>query len=604
MLLAYPNPQFERKDWLNLNGLWDFEFDDANAGMREKWYAGRQFSRQIEVPYTFESELSGIADSAPHRCFWYSRKFTLPKGWRGRRVLLHFGAVDYSADVYVNGMHAGGHTGGNTAFTLEITDLLRRGEQSLYVRVEERPDDECLPRGKQCWEEKPCAIWYTRSSGIWQSVYLECTGERYIRSSLVYPDIDEGTARFVVRTDAPAADAALDVRVTLRGRPVASALVGLFSETADFTLDIFHKKIFAFSTHGDGLCWSPENPVLFNVEYRLLVGGRETDAVKSYFGMRKIAVEGDEIFLNNHRYTMRLVLDQGYYRGGLLTPAGDECFEKDILLAKSMGFNGCRKHQKVESELFHYYADKLGFLVWGEIANCANFDAAAAAAFQSEWAESVLQRFNHPSIVVWVPLNESWGVPDLRGSAQQRAHAMSVYYQTKMLDPTRPVISNDGWEMVRTDIIGIHNYAHGSEGETARQRKYAEGLRTRAGLIGSPSTDRSIFVEGGGDEGQPILLTEMGGASFGHYGGAAYGYSEVKSEKAFLAFLERIFDAVYASEALRGFCYTQFADVEQEINGLVTEDRVPKAEVAEIAEIVLGRRAAEKQRRDVKPENV
>lgn len=588
MLKEYPRPQFRREEWLSLNGSWEFEFDDGNVGLAEKWYQGKNFTRKIEVPYVYECELSGIGDTAPHRRFWYKKRLSLPPAWKGKRIFIHFGAIDYAAKIFVNGEIAGEHIGGNTAFDVEITRFLDYCNDEICVYAEDDPFDECQPRGKQFWEEKPREIWYTRSSGIWQSVFLECVNENYIKDLNVTTDIDRGEATFLLHCEA-AADADVRLRISLDGEEVVAGSVAVKCGSARLTLDVFHDKIMNRSVHSNGLCWSPENPVLFDIEAELFVDGKKEDNIQSYFGMREISVENGEIYLNHHKYFMRLVLDQGYFPGGLLTPANDADLEEDIRIAKKMGFNGCRKHQKVECELFHYYADKLGFLVWGEMANCANFSPISASRFQQEWADSVLQRINHPCIVAWVPLNESWGVPDLSNSEEQRAHALSLYYLTKMLDPFRPVISNDGWEMVKTDIVGIHNYAHGGKDEFARQANYEKNIATREGLLYRPTTNRNIFVGGFGDEGQPILLTEMGGASYGKYDGRnVYGYSEVESEEEFISFLERLFKAVYASGELKGFCYTQFSDVEQEINGLVTKDRKPKAEIERIARAVTG----------------
>lgn len=588
MLKQYPRPQFARSQWKSLNGEWSFSFDDGNIGLKEMWYRGKPLPDKINVPYVFESERSGIGKHDPHKYVWYARKLDVPQEWKGKRIFLHFGAVDYRTHIYVNGALAGTHTGGSTAFAVEITDYLNYADDTVYVRAEDDPCDEFQARGKQFWEPVPRVIWYTRSTGIWQSVSLECTEERYLSGYQVFPDIDNGTAHFTVRADEAVPGLSLEIDISLRGKPVRHACVDADNGVFDVTLDIFGRKIMASSVHEAGLCWSPENPVLFDVVFTLRGGDRVFDRVSSYFGMRKICAQGGEIWLNNHKYMMRLVLDQGYFKGGLLTPGSEEELERDILLAKRMGFNGCRKHQKVECEYFHYLADKLGFLVWGETANCANYDEASLAEFAAEWAASVRQRRNHPSVVAWVPLNESWGVPDLRCSAQQRHWVSALYHLTKSLDAARPVISNDGWEMAETDIIGIHNYAHGGEKQLSQHARYAKELSSREALLYCPPTNRPIFTEGYGDQGQPILLTEMGGASLGEYEGERYGYSDLNTAPALLTFLQRVFGAVYASDEIKGFCYTQFADVEQEINGLVTEDRTPKVSPEEIAKIVRG----------------
>ncbi|MCI8500364.1 MAG: glycoside hydrolase family 2 [Clostridia bacterium] len=588
MLKKYPRPQFKREEWVNLNGKWQFEFDDANVGLKQEWWKGKKLSSEINVPYVFECAESGINDKTPHKYVWYARDLNVPKEWKGKRVFLNFGAVDYIAEVYVNGVLVKTHCGGNTAFSAEITDWVNYEKDRVYVRVIDDAYNELQPRGKQFWEDVPRVIWYTRSTGIWQSVFMECAGENYITDYEVYPDIDTGRAKFEVNVNEGCEDLRLELEITLNGKAVNRASVVVTGLKAYIELDIFHNRIMDKSVHGCGLCWSPENPVLFDVKFKLCRKKEISDEVTSYFGMRKIRAKNGEIWLNNHRYTMRLVLDQGYFKDGLLTPKCDEDLENDILLAKEMGFNGCRKHQKVECELFHYYADKLGFLVWGEMASCANYGKYESVAYADEWVESVKQRFNHPSVVVWVPANESWGVPDLRSSEQQRRYLSALYNLTKSIDGTRPVISNDGWEMVETDIIAIHNYAHGASWDVAQHKRYEQGLSCRDALIGQPSTNRPIFVEGYADGGQPLLLTEMGGVSFGKRDGECFGYSDVKTEDDLLVFLRRVFKSIYASSAIKGFCYTQFSDVEQEINGLVTADRKPKADKEVIAKIVKG----------------
>lgn len=589
MLKEYPRPQFKRDKWLSLNGSWDFEFDDENKGFREKWYKTKQFSKTIEVPYAYQCELSGIGDATPHKYMWYKRTLDIPASWRDERIFLCFGAVDYIAKVYVNGEMVGEHIGGTTSFDIDISDYLTFNKDEISVFVEDDPTDENMPRGKQFWEPTPRVIWYTPTSGIWQSVFLACAGKQYIKNYSVAADIDRGTAKLTVDCECVSGNADVRAYVTLNGQKVACHTSSVTCGKAMFLLDVFHGKIMNTSTHSDGLCWTPENPILFDLELTLLVNGREADRVNGYFGMREVEIKDGEFYLNHHKYYMKLVLDQGYFSGGLLTPASDEELKNDIVLGKKLGFNGCRRHQKVECELFHYYADKLGYLVWGEMANCGNFEAVAAARFQTEWAESVVQRMNHPSIVAWVPINESWGAPALRNSEQQRNLLMSAYYATKMLDPSRPVISNDGWEMVKTDIIAVHNYAHGSKDDFKQHEWYKNSLSSRNKIIYEPSTNRSIFVGEYKDEGQPIILTEMGGVSYGKYDdGVAYGYSEASNESEFLAFLARVFSVVYSSGDVKGFCYTQIADVEQEINGLLTKNRKPKADIEKIARIISG----------------
>lgn len=291
------------------------------------------------------------------------------------------------------------------------------------------------------------------------------------------------------------------------------------------------------------------------------------------------------VYLNNRPYYQKLVLDQGYWPEGLLTAPTDEDFKKDIELTKEMGFNGCRKHQKVEDPRFLYWADKLGFLVWGECAASPYYSETAAARLTKEWVEIVERDYNHPSIVTWVPVNESWGVPTIRTNKQQQNHSLALYHLIHSLDATRLVISNDGWELTKTDICAIHNYNHGRKEETAKYEYYKESLATKDQMLKSQPAHRGIYANGFSHEGEPILLTEFGGIGFKVGEDAGWGYTSVKTEEEFVEDYRRIMEAVYASKILHGYCYTQLTDVEQEINGLLTYNREPKCDLKKIREI-------------------
>ncbi|WP_053367632.1 glycoside hydrolase family 2 protein [Bacillus sp. FJAT-27245] len=584
----YPRPQFVRKEWLNLNGEWDFAFDDENVGVREKWFASVDaFDRKINVPYAYQTKLSGIHDPTFHDHVWYRRECSVPEAWMGKRVQLHFGAVDYRAWIYVNGQFAGFHEGGHTSFSLDVTDLLTWVTETIVVRVEDPSTDETIPRGKQFWVEKSDAIWYTRTTGIWQTVWLEPVGKASLSKLRLTPDIDRGDVIVEFEVDGDFTEKCVEIEITFKGEKVTRDTVDMTESYTKRAINLYNRKIFRTSFHHIGWNWSPESPNLFDVKLTLKDSNGTTifDEVDSYFGMRKIHVENGMVYLNNKPYYQKLVLDQGYWPDGLLTAPGDEDLKKDIELAKEMGFNGCRKHQKVEDPRFLYWADQLGFLVWGECAAFPSYSEDAAARLTKEWIEIIERDYNHPSIVAWVPVNESWGVPFIKNNKQQQHHSLAMYHLIHSIDPTRLVISNDGWELTKTDICAIHNYNHGGSEETAKYEEFKESLSTKENLLNSKPALRGIYADGFEYQGEPILLTEFGGIGFKAGEESGWGYTAVKDEFEFVEDYRRVMEAVFASKALHGFCYTQLTDVEQEINGLLTYDRKPKCDLATIKEI-------------------
>ncbi|WP_059173556.1 glycoside hydrolase family 2 [Bacillus sp. FJAT-27445] len=584
----YPRPQFVRNEWLNLNGEWDFAFDDENVGVREKWFQkGDAFDRKITVPFAYQSKLSGIHDPSFHDHVWYRREFSVPEGWKGKRAVLHFGAVDYRAWVYVNGQFVGFHEGGHTAFSLDITDELTWGTETVVVRVEDPSTDETIPRGKQFWVEKSDAIWYTRTTGIWQTVWLEPVGTASLSKLRLTPDIDRGDVIVEFDVKGDSAKKYAEIEISFKGERVARDTIELAESYTKRAINLYNRKIFRTSFHHIGWNWSPENPNLFDIKLSLKDTENDTvyDEVESYFGMRKIHAENGMVYLNNKPYYQKLVLDQGYWPEGLLTAPSDEDLKKDIELAREMGFNGCRKHQKVEDPRFLYWADQLGFLVWGECAAFPSYSEDAAARLTREWIEIIERDYNHPSVVAWVPVNESWGVPFIKNNKQQQHHSLAMYHLIHSVDPTRLVISNDGWELTKTDICAIHNYNHGGSEETAKYEEFKESLSTKENLLNSKPALRGIYADGFEYQGEPILLTEFGGIGFKAGDDSGWGYTSVKDEFEFVEDYRRVMEAVYASKALHGFCYTQLTDVEQEINGLLTYDRKPKCELAKVKEI-------------------
>ena len=569
----YPQPQFERGDWQTLNGPWQFEFDDKNIGLDENWAGGKQaFGRTITVPFAFEARLSGIGDTSFHPWVWYRRSFTVPNGWKGRRVLLKFGAVDYHATVWVNGMRAGEHEGGNTPFTFDVTSMLASGSNTVTVRAFDPPTDRYIPRGKQYWEPQSRSIFYTRTSGIWQSVWLEATGDSYLDQVRITPTLD-GTVRFEGRILRPQPNLELTARIRFRDRDVATA--GGIAEGPRVTIA---------AAVTNPRWWSVGSPNLYDVTFELRRDGATLDRVTSYFGFREVGVEGNRMTLNRNPIYPKLVLDQGYWPDGILTPPSDEAIQYDIKVTKEMGFNGARKHQKLEDPRFLYWADKMGFLVSSEMANAYLYDEQYVARFTREWIESVERDYNHPSIVMWVPINESWGTPNPR-DPRQANHLKALYTLTRSLDATRLVIDNDGWEHTdMTDLFAIHDYARWGEQIYEKYKDIGEpGARI-------PDNARAALIPGYQYNGTPVYLSEFGGIAFippGHQvPKEAWGYSGVeKTPEAALARLRGLYEAIAKIPAFAGLCYTQLTDVEQEVNGLLTYDRKVKFDVKQVKAI-------------------
>ncbi|MFD2330188.1 glycoside hydrolase family 2 protein [Cohnella sp. GCM10020058] len=578
----YPRPQFVREGWVNLNGEWAFEFDDDAVGVGQRWQDGsREFTRRIQVPFAFQSQLSGIGEPDFHDIVWYRRTLSLPEAFRDKRVVLHFGAVDYEASVWVNGKLVATHEGGHTPFHADITDALRPAgeDNTLVVRAVDYSRDVTLPRGKQYWLSDSASIFYTRTTGIWQTVWAEAVSSAHLASVRWMPDIDRNDIGLRLAVAGWSSQPTLKVKVdiTFEGEPVSSDIYTIRSANEARTIHLQE-----LNDHGQGRWWSPEKPNLYDVRLTLYDGETAIDEVTSYFGMRKVSVEAGRFNLNNRPYFQKLVLDQGYFPDGNLTPPSDEAVRKDVELTKAMGFNGARKHQKLEDPRYLYWCDKLGLLVWSEAANAYQYSDAYVRRFLSEWQASIERDYNHPCIVVWVPINESWGVPNIQIDEQQQHHALTMYHLTKSLDATRLVVSNDGWEMVKTDLLNIHDYEYRRE---VLEDRYAAAERA---VNGMPS-GRRLTVGGHAYEGQPILVTEFGGIAYKKSEWEGWGYSGADSDEDFASRLRAVIQPLLGSGVVQGYCYTQLTDVEQEINGLLTYDRVPKLPVEAIRAINEGK---------------
>ena len=564
----YPRPQFRREGWQGLNGEWEFAFDDKNEGIKSGlWQGKKALPLKINVPFTYEYPASGVGDAAQHDVVWYRRTFAIAEENRGSRALLCFNAADYQTDVWLNGAHVLTHTGGFTPFSADITDFLKEGENVLVVRCEDRLND-AVPRGKQSWTGSPFSCFYVPNTGIWQSVWLEFFGADCIAEHSLFCDYDKTELYGELVTLYGLADEA-EIAVTFDGKLI---------KRERLTLRGRHNRYrFALpKDYTDDYSWSPENPRLLYVDFALYTGGKQIDLAHTRIGMRKISIdEHGKICLNNRPYYQRLVLDQGYWQESGLTPPSVDALRKDIELAKAMGFNGARKHQKLEDPYFCYYAEELGFLTWCEMPSAYRFSAEEAAAITQEWQEIVRAGRNCTSNVCYVPLNESWGAREIATDERQKAFARSLYYLTKSLDPTRLISTNDGFETVNpTDILGVHDY----DAEKAEDfQKYANGYD------GMHPQGFALFAEGERYAGEPALLTEFGGRAMqSDAKGEAWGYSgAVQNEEAFLKQLGSIMQGVYSCN-FQGYCYTQLTDVQQEVNGLLTAERKPKADIEKL----------------------
>ncbi len=571
----YPRPQFMRDDWLSLNGEWEFAFDDADEGLAKGYDTGRvSLPLRINVPFTYQYPASGVGETAVHERVWYRRTFSA-KG--GRHALLSFNGADYKADVWLNGKHVLCHEGGYTPFSADVTKYLKRGENVLVVRCYD-PADPVLPRGKQSWTGDRFGCWYIPNTGLWQSVWIDWVGEDAIRSHTLFADYDGCAVSGQIDTAGIADEA--EIAVTLKGEPVKTVRFSLDGKRTRYSFVL--KEI--NSVDAD-YSWSPERPVLFGAEFRLFAGGKLVDRAKARFGFRKLTVDGDRIVLNNRPLYQRLILDQGYWPESGITPPSAEAVKKDILLAMQMGFNGARKHQKIEDPYFYYYAEELGFLTWCEMPSAYEFCAEEQERLLSEWQAIVRGASVFTSVITYLPLNESWGVRNIASDTQQQDFARAVYFATKAIDPTRPVSTNDGWECLdATDLIGIHDYARDSA--LFAQKYCAENYD------GLYPQGRRLMAEGCSYLGQPVLLTEFGGIALSAEAkDGNWGYNEgATDEETFYARYENLMQGIYAHPGFRGFCYTQLTDVQQEVNGLLYPDRTPKFDCAVIKRLTEGGR--------------
>lgn len=584
---TYPRPQLVRASWRDLSGPWDFAFGDA--GSEEGDPAG-SFPGTIVVPYPPESPASGIHDTGFHRVVRYRRRVSADEVAAlghapGRRLLLHFGAVDHRADVWIDGVHAVRHEGGHTPFTVEVPDPARGFE--IVVRAEDDPHDLAQPRGKQDWEAAPHAVWYHRTTGIWQTVWLESVPRQHVRRLDWRARAAEAEVRLGVElADAPAPGTR--VRVTLRHGSELLARVEAELTTTETEVALPVPALRNGQAREEYL-WSPERPTLLDALVELVPPAGEPDVVASYLGVRDVGEADGRFLLNGRPYEVRGVLSQGYWPQSHLAAPSAAALREEVELVKALGFTTVRVHQKIEDPRFLYWADRLGLLVWTELPSAYEFSATATRRLVTEWTEVVRRDVSHPSIVVWVPFNESWGVQDVATDERQRDLVRTLRHLTLALDDSRLVVSNDGWEHVRSDLLTVHDY----ENDAARLlATYGDADAFLGRLDGISASGRRLLVgtpeERAATAAKPVILSEFGGVSSAPTGDGSWGYRHVDSAEHLEEHLVGLFAAVRESGMLAGWCYTQLTDTAQETNGLADENRVPKLPVERLRALVEG----------------
>lgn len=567
----YPRPQFVRKNWVNLNGTWEFEIDKSKSGRDRKWQEREHFDDEILVPFCPESSLSGIGHKDFMNMVWYKKSFTVPEEMKGKRTILHFGAVDYHTVVWINGNRAGEHKGGYTSFSFEITKWLESDENTIVVSAEDDLRTNKQPRGKQSPLYHSFGCEYTRTTGIWQTVWLEFVPENYIKGVKYYPNISSGSVNIEGSLD-NAQGCTFKAEAYYQGSLMGECESGIIASRVDTSIQLAEKHL-----------WAPGCPNLYDIKLFLYKDGVLVDEVDSYFGLREVTLHNNAILINHEAVFQRLILDQGFYPDGIYTAPSDEALKRDIEISMELGFNGARLHEKVFEQRFLYWADKMGYLVWGEYANWGLdiTNAEGLEIFLPEWLESVERDFNCPALIGWCPFNETW---DLNGNRQDNEVLRVVYQVTKALDRTRPCIDTSGNFHVATDIFDIHEY----EQDPAKFAEKFEPMKQDENFAFVNWSDRQSY------HGEPYFISEYGGIWWSDEEKDGWGYgSRPQSREEFLDRYRSLTETLLSNKRVCAFCYTQLYDVEQEVNGLYTYDRVPKFDPKIIREINVQRAAIE-----------
>ena len=565
----HPKPQFFRESWMNLNGTWQFEIDNGRSGVaRELFKNDKTLEREILVPFCPESKLSGIEHKDFMYGVWYKRSFNITGEQANGRTFIHFGAVDYIAEIYINEQKVGTHKGGYISFKFDITKYVKEGENTVAVYAMDDTRNHFIPTGKQCEEYASTGCYYTRTTGIWQTVWIEFTPLSYVNSVKYYPNVKQSSVSMQLQVNG---EGALSVKVLFEGREVGSAEI-------DAQNGINQVDVALLETH----LWDIGCGNLYDVEISF-----GNDKVKSYFGLREITMDGDKFLLNGRSVFQRLILDQGFYPDGIYTAPTDADLKKDIELSLSCGFNGARMHQKIFEERYIYYCDKLGYITWGEFPawGIDHSNAEAIYAILPEWLEQVARDFNHPSIVAWCPMNETWPFED---RLQKDDVLRLLYRTTKAIDPQRPCIDSSGWFHVETDVFDVHDY----EQDPEKFKKVYDQLMVDDTFEDWTNNETNHFNRQHRTT-EPVILSEYGGIQWSD-DSSSWGYGNApKTIDEFYTRFKGLTDALLDNHKMFSLCYTQLTDVEQECNGLFYYDRTPKFDTDKLKEIVSRKAAIE-----------
>lgn len=555
----YPRPQLVRSDWKNLNGQWDFEIDNAVCGKEKHFFERPSLDGKITVPFCPESKLSGVGHTDFMNCVWYRKSFEIPKEWKGRRILLHFGAVDYKSTLYVNCKEVMTHVGGYTPFCADITDFLSDSGNFITLCAEDNVRSGKQPAGKQSKRLGSYGCFYTRTTGIWQTVWLEAVNAAHVKNIKFTSDIQNSEILAQINVTSECVGSEITLETSFEGKPTGAVSTKILSAEPFVTVKLSELNL-----------WDIGKGNLYDAVITVKKDGVIFDRVESYFGMRSVALSDNAFILNGRRVFGRWVLDQGFYPDGIYTAPTDTDLKNDIIYSMQFGFNGARLHEKIFEPRFIYWADKLGYMVWGEHGNWAldiTF-AGSLANFLPEWLEAIERDYSHPSIIGWCPFNETWWTDPNNGSTGRQCDAVlsTVYYATKAIDKTRPCIDTSGNYHVITDIFDVHDY------EQDPELFYSYFKNAKDGEVHD-----QVYRESGNERqtyrGEPLFCSEYGGIRWSTTG-KGWGYGNAPdTEQEFIERYKGLTDVLLDNEAFLGFCYTQLYDVEQEENGLMTYDR-------------------------------
>ncbi len=554
----YPRPQARRDSFINLNGKWDFFMDFQGTGMDNNFQNGFQKESEILVPFCYQAPASGLGIEKRCDDVWYQKEISYRKK-ENKRLLLHLEGADYETTIYLNGVLVGKDSGAYHRESFDLTPFLK-GEKNLLVIHCHDDYSKGKPRGKQRWEDKNFGCWYVDTTGIYKTVWLEEVGLTYIEDFKINADAKEGF---------------LSLTLKIKEDDKVKKVISVSHDG---------KEVAHTESYLDGIClsipkplhlWNVLSPEIYDLKISLIKDEKTIDEVSSYFAFRSLETKDGKIYLNNEPLYQRLILDQGYFKEGKLTARNGEELLKDIQLMMDIGFNGARKHQKIEDERFYYYADMLGYLCWAEMPSMYELTEESKKIFEREYLLAIDQLKNHPAIITWVPFNESWGIEDIATNVDTQAFVNHICELTKKTDSSRFCISNDGWEHTKSDLVTIHDYEQNGE---ILKKKFPSAQE--ASVVHYEWRGKHAFAEGYSYQGEPMLLTEFGGTAFkANYGGEneSWGYGEgAKDTDDFLNRLSLLVKSTIEIPFFEGFCYTQLSDVEQEVNGLVKEDRTYK----------------------------